>query len=752
MPQRICRVRTITAEGFRGFVKAKTLDTDADIVLVTGPNGFGKTSLVDALCLALTGHYYKERVPVISVGRTDCATVAIEALMEDGTQDKLVATVSGPNEHVDWDAGSWRDVPADHRKLAVRAGFLSQDVLHHLFEEQDAEVLLKDFLVETPVSISEIVKTVDATRKAVRKRISELQMQHQWAEHSTADSRTRRPSKAQTLESVWNLAWQTTDARSLYPQLSRFPSLVSGEPPLMRHDWLDRINLFAERCAESLGESKEPMSFIGNLNLILRTTVRVDREIESLLVAREIELGHVSGLLDRLADTDIVLRDSDLHALQGLVDSLERDTRVLTDEMARIQAVERHFQTRSASGAGLVDVLATLSEMGSEWLNAPPTFSPDLGVPIDVINWLKLAISDLEHYSPSLHMQLAEFQRNLALRRTETSDQLAQAETQLRAAKQRISDSQQVLKLASRDSRFGEAVAQLLACGSTTVTGSILRNRMGIREQPTRVTANPLDEVSNATKSWMEMEIEYEKAQRTSAADSAYIAAKADLDALDAALDAEFKQGTSVVRNVEIVPADLITAFSNAITNAASNFRPVRGILPVRLHESRDRGKSRWIIGSSDGRSLNCFSTGQKAQLAISITLALNASVRSTVWFDVMAFDDFTTALDMNQIPGLSGLLRQLAYGSGMVLGTDASSTRRQLFIVSHHEEMTNRLLDFLLPPAGRSMRILNFVGWDPDHGPDVRQLAVMPGASAESERERLANLLRYRFDDRIES
>ncbi len=41
---------------------------------------------------------------------------------------------------------------------------------------------------------------------------------------------------------------------------------------------------------------------------------------------------------------------------------------------------------------------------------------------------------------------------------------------------------------------------------------------------------------------------------------------------------------------------------------------------------------------------------------------------------------------------GLGEVDRQLAHGSGMVPGTDTSSARRQLFIGSPHEEMTNRL------------------------------------------------------------
>jgi hypothetical protein len=64
------RIQTIQLQDFRGFRSGLTepktihiLDTDADIVLITGPNGYGKTSLLEALLLVLTGwHGYDDPV------------------------------------------------------------------------------------------------------------------------------------------------------------------------------------------------------------------------------------------------------------------------------------------------------------------------------------------------------------------------------------------------------------------------------------------------------------------------------------------------------------------------------------------------------------------------------------------------------------------------------------------------------------------------------------------------------------------
>jgi chromosome segregation protein len=49
------RLRAIELESFRGFAEAQSFDLDADVVLVRGDNGSGKTSLVDGLLWLLTG-------------------------------------------------------------------------------------------------------------------------------------------------------------------------------------------------------------------------------------------------------------------------------------------------------------------------------------------------------------------------------------------------------------------------------------------------------------------------------------------------------------------------------------------------------------------------------------------------------------------------------------------------------------------------------------------------------------------------
>src|ERR1700674_5135629 len=49
------KLKSATIEGFRGFVNKVDIDLDADVIILQGPNGVGKTSLLDAILWALTG-------------------------------------------------------------------------------------------------------------------------------------------------------------------------------------------------------------------------------------------------------------------------------------------------------------------------------------------------------------------------------------------------------------------------------------------------------------------------------------------------------------------------------------------------------------------------------------------------------------------------------------------------------------------------------------------------------------------------
>ena len=67
--------------------------------------------------------------------------------------------------------------------------------------------------------------------------------------------------------------------------------------------------------------------------------------------------------------------------------------------------------------------------------------------------------------------------------------------------------------------------------------------------------------------------------------------------------------------------------------------------------------------------------------------------------------DDLSATYDLANLSRDAVFWRQMAYGSG------AQTGRRQVFLSSHHEDLSNRLLDVMPPVEGCRMLVYRFTG-----------------------------------------
>ncbi len=128
-----------------------------------------------------------------------------------------------------------------------------------------------------------------------------------------------------------------------------------------------------------------------------------------------------------------------------------------------------------------------------------------------------------------------------------------------------------------------------------------------------------------------------------------------------------------------------------------------------------------------DGRELADLSSGQHAQMAVACVVGQNLLVAQAqppihlgMPHRVLLLDDVSSTYDLTNLLREAILWRQLAY-------TDNLAVKRQIFLASHHEDLTNQLLDHLVPPAGHSMRVLQFEDWSLEEGPTIGPYAVQP-------------------------
>ncbi|HFQ90729.1 MAG TPA: hypothetical protein ENK27_11710 [Desulfobulbus sp.] len=90
----------------------------------------------------------------------------------------------------------------------------------------------------------------------------------------------------------------------------------------------------------------------------------------------------------------------------------------------------------------------------------------------------------------------------------------------------------------------------------------------------------------------------------------------------------------------------------------------------------------------------------------------------------ILIMDDPSTTFDTTNLLSQAILWRQLAYNPD-------PAHRYQVFIVSHHEEFSSRLLDLLCPPEGEgyAMKLLRFTNWTQEDGAEIEAFDVQVAA-----------------------
>jgi DNA repair exonuclease SbcCD ATPase subunit len=740
------KIESMELTDFRGFSgPSDRLDTDADIVMVTGPNGFGKTSFIDALCIVLTGYCHPERHPLLCSlpQRKNKKEAMIVADIETNSSELSSIEVTIEDDHIKPRVVLWEDYPEDERRIAVRASFFYQDILEYVFDEKSSDLTLENFLTTSAVNKSAIMTSINSAYSTVDKYIRGLALGQSIPTEQEVDKK-----RAQAVDG-FRTAWKRATDSSVIPADMDMPNLSDltlQDGRGMRADWDKRLGRFANECDSRLNSGhtsyrqESAATVIALIDQIIEYCIHLSHKVDAVIKEKELKRKNVPGLLASVKDTEIILTEGRLQESKSRSEGLREKTLQIEQQLDLLYSLERHFKSVLEDDVGLVEIIDALRKMGTEWLD-PPQLELPWAVPKDVITWLDGTVTGLDEYDPPVDQQLREWSEYITKNWMAMEKERMQVTAEARSLEQSIQASELVSELASKNLTLNHHLARLKNEGKDGVHGSELISIFEVDAEILDTLKNPIDDVLASLRDWRTLEQkakEYEEERQKS---SSYRVAYNEATALRQALDDERMKKSSIIAGLELLPEDAREDFAEEVTSILKRFYCLPGIDSVNLERRLKSKKPQWEVESADGRTLNSFSSGQKTQLAISTMLALNAALRETLWFEVMAFDDFASALDMTQLPRLATLIRQVAYGApdGFENGTPF---RRQIFIVSHHEDLTNRLIHFLIPPEGRSMKVLNFVAWDPKNGPKIDQLEIHPASPVDSVRGTLGELL----------
>ncbi len=688
------RIRECSIIGFKGINQLKEIDLNADIILVTGANGNGKSSFVEALSLTLTGYH-----PAIKSTQTQqnkaskeqtaelpdhffhygVEKFSIELAMEagEGEEAKKINVVGKKGEIL---------LPSPLRILRYPHGERSEPVLEEL------NFRLTSYLPD---------------------HVNLLFDENVTKESQVTDGPSDEEESSDEESPCRQGVGEVVTVRDLFPSLpleaEALCHAVQGELGKIR-ELKNSLNTqeknLGEQTEEWLKKARDFFTALNEkLNILLEQMNRekivpveewqqpepTPREFADALKKQGEALRPALGIIDKwsLDSLEIGLESLWERYSQGVISSdIAKIASRLEEKEQDLKRIEVPLEGMEGLSAELEQLRAIFSRLGEEsFCRQSSKLLRDMGMNrvADEVDWV----------DPVLARSCGE---ELAALSGKQKKQLQEYRDQL---------TQEIEKL---DSQYQTLEKELPAWNS--------REKMKKLIQDYSDLLFSLDTFTRDMKKWKDTG-EQLKASEQQVGDLQLLAdflenQRANLD--------EFRKATQKSLNSVLRRFVMAGGLEADEVEVEEDFR-------LRADKKKEGDKNTkdeevWQ------RTINCLSSGQKAQLAMAWMVACrelmhNPDNKKVVSFPhrVMIMDDPSTTFDLNNLHSQAILWRQLAYNEN-------PSQRYQIFIVSHHEEFSSRLLDLLCPPGLEEkkkcrMKLLRFTDWTVKDGAKMKTYEV---------------------------
>ncbi len=703
------RLKAATIEGFRGFAGRFDVDLDADVILLQGQNGGGKTSLLDAVLWAITGkieRFGNRGSPVSLYAREGTARVSLT--MRDQDQDLAVTRVTdGENTSVRLDGpGLELEGPQADARMAEyllphsrgRAGdetnplsdiltrgvYLQQDLLRQFVEaDSDADrfSLISEIIGAGTVldlqstlerSRNQWARNLNALRKEtlepIRQQITRIDEQLRHLASESADETLLRESSAELYAeaiAVFGRGKITLhEAPSSSSALDRLLRELAAERARIERELTVVRGVLEEAKALQLAEDKPLEQSVAELEQLEN---KLQREIESndaMLAAQRAALADRQQLI--LSNQDRLTR---LANMAQLALSELGEHCPVCQQVHNIEATAIHLRALIAAAESPPADTVAEERAIAELSRAGDSKRGELAQVRTRLNDAKGALSDRQARK-SVH---AARLRDLAVStNVDSVAVLTDKETQLRSQIEKMD------RLLRRGEQLSVSVVRL---GEQRKRNELLQERANLHPK--------LEQVKRETD---KMEVTHTIAGRI-------------IDGL--------RQASLEVTRREI------ERLSPLFQRIYSRIDPHPTFRVTQLAVAMERGKGLLRTGVVDPEqgdtmhdALPLLSSSQLNSFAVSLFLSMNLGLPS-LRLQLMMLDDPLQSLDSINLLGLVDVLRRVRQ-------------HRQI-IVSTHEAKLLGLLQRKLRPVRSDERMMTLVfeGWT-RQGPSVRMLPMV--------------------------
>ncbi|NKJ47643.1 hypothetical protein CIC12_12995 [Burkholderia sp. SG-MS1] len=681
-------IKSLKLQNFRGFAGERTLDLDADLILVTGKNGAGKTSLLLAIDLLLNG----QTSLIESTGdckNTRASSGRLELFGKNPLQVDLV------------------NLPArrEYADLLERAQFFfpeglvspenSQDILSIVAPTAMAWQSIRGALEETQAELTTAKSAIFVQKFDVERERKTVALRFEEAKSKI--------SSDEALVSPWVSVLH--DSGSLLIQNGNLANY-----------WQSQLKNLLDRLAHAMGmDTSASVGTDGVLNAIagICEGLRSQIDLSKTDASRHAPADALSREL-RGFDQEMEINLSEIFGdeTHSKISSLNEIEKKFVESQARLSLIREQRKRLAINSDALAPSLEQMAGQAGDWLGLLrelPKALRDETVQLD--SWL----SELLIAAPELAARVRTIDEKLRKSELEmlTQATLAEADMEELRAKQTLRRCISPLKdeeWAYSASTIGELLerAEIRATVHQQTLSSLDRMAVALRE------------LAAAALAWANLEREIERQNLVIGNKDRRVAA----EKLVVEAERTLKRATgkdSIFSVTSAIDEGQVRELLRSLNRLLARFHFPPDFLPIQLQiVSKSAKVPNYRFVSERGPEYAGLSTGQKTQLAVCWTVCLGYALRDRITHPIVAFDDFTTALDLGQLIPASGILRQLAY-------CESDEFRRQVIVTSHHEDLTNRLLDYLLPPEGRTMKVIEMLEWTPENGPEMRMYDVKP-------------------------
>ncbi|KQB09798.1 AAA family ATPase [Vibrio metoecus] len=698
MGNNIDTIQSIGLENFKGYRASedggpKELDftiagQPADLILVTGKNGVGKTSLLEAMDWVLNQS---------NVGAGGFITTK---------ESKGAVSINGKRFELNGKAKT------DHKKLSTVASFFYQENIAGLACDEIIQLLepenkpgeeIKRSLKALQAKLEDwqrqlhtlkYRKNYDEERKTLAGRVNELvdKLPHDLPFRQLLVDSTLT-LKNGNLQNKWD-----SQIRNLSSSIGNFSNLAepigSQLPDQLSHighsllEYRGRQVDFSEKGNEPPAFTKEFLSTIQSLpaNLFIKKWSE-----DTILAPSELE------------NTLFVGSDTDIYA--DTVDELEKQRIELTYEYQRLNKLQAQLQ---GDGSSLLTWIDGFTDNVSSWLEAWDEH-PDISDVIDLKQGLQVQLEKLSILTTARSVEIRGKIEKVTLRGQAVTASLNQIKRSQVVVRDINAHSNQLSQLLNEPNLTVEGLTDYVSNYLETIKTPVAEGASVVSE------TDIIHQLGRVFTNWSALEIQKVEDEANAIDwDGLEHAEKMITDAL-AISKQESSARSQLLSAVEVIPQAELDQLLKNMNQLLASFHFPDDFLPIELKNDGTPKIPKWGFKTKSDVPFDDLSTGQKSQLAICWTINLNLALSEQLGHRVIGFDDFTTSLDMNQLIPAAVLLRKLAYA-------DANdSWKRQVIVTSHHEDLTNRMLDFLLPPQGKSMKVIQFEDWLPRSGPEFK-------------------------------